>query len=475
MLSRFEHGANHPADEHDFPMLEAARALVQRQRTTLPLLVEFTGLPKAGKTTVISRVKRGLDQLGFKVLVVNEAATTRVDRSLRSDLFAFNTKCMMINIEEVIQGMNGGHSFDVIIYDRGLFDSMIWIDFLRRIGLASSRNAQPLQEFCRNPIWFDEISRIYWLDADWDTYQQRFQKDSPFPDEPRLNKKYFEVLRRCYQDRYESRHSSETVERDIVRFDCSIPPATHARDALETSWKATHRIACEVIGDVLELLAKKGDEQIAVIPDEEYASTLEKPLDNGELARFIQSVFGRTADGAVVSGQIHKAAFGTPVRWVDRAAAEQDPSLLQLIACAYITQDQKYLVLTRSSAEERELLRNKRTLVVGGHIDRIDMKSRWGGSSEVENCLLREMKEELSHIDMPIIKPRFALRMGDSTMGRKHLALIHEVETYSKNIETVQVPGAGDFCNRPTFESVEWLREHVDSFDPWSRVIISRL
>ena len=39
-----------------------------------PIMVEFTGTPEAGKTTVIERLQKQLEEQGFKVTVIQESA-----------------------------------------------------------------------------------------------------------------------------------------------------------------------------------------------------------------------------------------------------------------------------------------------------------------------------------------------------------------------------------------------------------------
>ena len=454
--------------------LARAREITRTQRTCLPILIELAGLPKAGKTTIINRVKRGLDSLGFSTTVVPEAATVRVDKAQRADLFAFNLQCLLINIQEVVHATSTGQKTDVVIFDRALFDSMVWVDFLSEIGLVSRSQARTLEHFCSQPAWRATLSHIFFLETDWATYQARFSLDSPVQTSSGLSKDYFETLSDCYRKRISKHGAAKFGNPALTSYDCSLSNHTSRPSSLEETWLKTHEVSENIIQAIVDEIVSKGTERIAVVPSSDYGPDIELPLDSQSLAQFIRDVFLRDQDGNTRKSS-KAQSVGTPVEWVARSDAELDDSLLQIIASAYFTNNGEYLVLKRSSRELRPELRGRLTILVGGHVDEIDQLDRWGGLNEVQNCLMREIREELSHVDMPTITPRFAIRQSDSQMGQKHLALIHEVETLSRRIEPLQTPGAGDYDPKPEFRAMQWLKEHVADFDPWSQAVIAQL
>jgi len=454
--------------------LAQATSILKTQRTNLPVLVELTGLPKAGKTMAMNRIKRGLSQLGFNTKIVPEAATERVDKKFRSDLFAFNLQCMLINLQEVIKAMSEGDKYDTIIFDRGLFDSVVWIDFLSEIGLVSQDIAETLEKFCNHPAWNDDISHVFLLTTDWETYQYRFSLDSPVKAESGLSEDYFSTLTKCYQRKViEFSSGGRSKLTKLTTYDCSLKEPS-GRSALETSWGRTHEIAEDMIQKIISTVVEGTLESIATLPAREYADNINIPMDSESLSNFIRDVFLRTESGKL-RDQNKAKGYGTPVKWVERRKAEQDDSLLQLIASAYFTNNDEYLVLQRSENEARKELKKKLTIIVGGHIDEIDRRDRWGGANEVHNCLLREIREELAHVDMPKIVPRFAIRQSDTSMGKRHMALVHEVQTFNRRIQPLQTPGAGDYESDPAFQSLPWLIQNITRFDGWSQAIINKL
>jgi len=453
---------NHPAQHQDIENLSEALAISKKQRTNLPVILELTGMPKAGKTTAISRVKRGLSQLGIKTLVIDEAATVRVAPSLKSDLFLFNTQCLLINIQEMLLTLSYSNTYDVVIFDRGLYDSKIWLSFLAKTGLASASIVETLCKICDFPTWHFQTDHVYFLDCDWDTYSKRYQDDTPFEGNPKLSPEYFSVLREAYHDSLSN--TEKHTQLPNSSFDCS-------NQASQSPAGATHQIAIKIIRDAVDTIVSKSIETIAVISSSHYNGEKNITLTSSETQSLILDMFGRDASGKRTS----KQSIGPTIEWVNRDTAEASSEYLQIISSAYFTKDGKYLTLRRSKKEKRDELKGKLTLIVGGHVDEIDQKDIRGGANEVENCLRREIQEELAYVDMPSIRPRFALRLGSSPMGLRHLSFVHEVETYSEAIQPIQIPGAGDYEPNPEFNDLNWLINNKECFDDWSKAIIDHL
>ena len=100
----------------------------------IPYVIEFTGTPRTGKTTLINNLYDFFMKKGFTVDVLEEFTTSKKYKNEIYPLLKdkskniINTeipKYVLNQLEESIKNMK-----DIIIIDRSLFDRLIWIDRL---------------------------------------------------------------------------------------------------------------------------------------------------------------------------------------------------------------------------------------------------------------------------------------------------------------------------------------------------------
>ena len=94
-------------DRKDEELQERAKELVKRisplrNGDELPLVVEFAGSPKAGKSTTIDIVTHFFKRTGFRVWAPTEGASKRTPYFLRRDLVAFNAWALNYAISEIL-------------------------------------------------------------------------------------------------------------------------------------------------------------------------------------------------------------------------------------------------------------------------------------------------------------------------------------------------------------------------------------
>ncbi len=103
-----------------------------------PYVIEFTGTPRTGKTSIINNIEDFFKKAGFKVKVLEEFTTSLFYKNnikpklLNEYKNVVNTeipKYVNIQLDEAI---NNG--YDIILIDRSLFDRCIWIDRLSLKG-----------------------------------------------------------------------------------------------------------------------------------------------------------------------------------------------------------------------------------------------------------------------------------------------------------------------------------------------------
>ncbi|MBI5849964.1 MAG: phosphoesterase [Planctomycetes bacterium] len=127
------------------------------------------------------------------------------------------------------------------------------------------------------------------------------------------------------------------------------------------------------------------------------------------------------AAAADLLGSLEAAA-----RFVPRPAAEDDPSLKQLIPyCALVTGTEVFCVeRLRTQGEAR--LHGRLSIGIGGHIGPEDSPP----AGAVRRGLWRELNEELVLPTVPLADPRFVGLLNDDSnpVGAVHVGLVHLLE-----------------------------------------------
>ena len=115
---------------------------------TIPYVIEFTGTPRTGKTTLIDNLYDFFKKKGFKVEVLEEFTTSKKYKKeiypLLKDKYKniVNTeipKYVLKQLEEAIKNKP-----DIIIVDRSLFDRLIWVD---RLNLKKGMSNKEYEEY----------------------------------------------------------------------------------------------------------------------------------------------------------------------------------------------------------------------------------------------------------------------------------------------------------------------------------------
>ena len=148
---------------------EATRVLRKVQgrkasRKGRPLFVEFSGTPKAGKSTIINSLRLFLARNKFKVYVLTERASTCPIRNKKHPFFNLWTACATI-----IQMLEAGQpdaTDDVVIMDRGLFDALVWMEWLQDKGELSKTERDIVDQFLTMKTWLDMIDLVFVMHVD---------------------------------------------------------------------------------------------------------------------------------------------------------------------------------------------------------------------------------------------------------------------------------------------------------------------
>ena len=165
-------------DRRDKELQGRAKALVERISPLrggdqLPLVVEFAGSPKAGKTTNIDIVTHFFKRTDFKVWAPTERASKRTPYFLRRDLVAFNAWALNYSISEILIAYHNVEEYDLVVLDRGPFDSLAWMKVLKDDGNLTQDEYDRIENFARHPKWANLVERIYLFTCSPETSMDR--------------------------------------------------------------------------------------------------------------------------------------------------------------------------------------------------------------------------------------------------------------------------------------------------------------
>ena len=154
-----------------------------------PVVVEFAGTPKAGKTTTLNTLLAFLKRCGFKVEVVVERASVCPIRDKKHANFNIWTACTTLSqILEKTQNPPQAEDPDkppqtddpdVLILDRGLFDSVAWLAMMERMARIKKEEREAAEKFLLLPDWRKRISGVIVMLASPEDAMQREQGDLP--------------------------------------------------------------------------------------------------------------------------------------------------------------------------------------------------------------------------------------------------------------------------------------------------------
>lgn len=138
-----------------------------------PFMIEFTGSPDAGKTTCIKELDKFLHRSDFRVFIPQEGAEAirHISRktpeyNLRTGLYALN---MLIDFAH-------SHTYDIVIFDRAIFDAYTWMIYWEDKGLMSAKERDLHQRFFLSNPWVSRIITSYIVTCDPEESVRRGQR-----------------------------------------------------------------------------------------------------------------------------------------------------------------------------------------------------------------------------------------------------------------------------------------------------------
>lgn len=118
-----------------------------------PLILEFTGLPNSGKTTLIHNLSRSLECIGLKVKVMQEDAEL-VPKEIPKKTWIRNVWITFGQLQSLLE-LPYLDNYDIVFLDRGYYDAIFWANFLCTQGVCSKEQSDSLLRI------LDEMNRNF--------------------------------------------------------------------------------------------------------------------------------------------------------------------------------------------------------------------------------------------------------------------------------------------------------------------------
>ena len=125
-----------------------------------PFFLEFTGSPSSGKTTTITELDKFLRRHGFRVLRPQEGA--EVIRHIPRTTPLYNIRTGLYALSKLIDE-SYGHLYDVVIFDRCIFDVYSWMMYWKEKSKLSQKEKVLIQQFFLSRFWTDKIDAAYFM------------------------------------------------------------------------------------------------------------------------------------------------------------------------------------------------------------------------------------------------------------------------------------------------------------------------
>lgn len=381
--------------------------LKRRVRPRRPIVIEFAGSPKAGKTSALSSLDIFLRRNGFRTKVLTERAGVCPIPNKFDPIFNVWTGCAALN--QLLDTISSNAlKIDVIIMDRGFFDAICWFEWQHRKGLLRDADYNNFVSFFLSPRFRMLVDLVIAFEADPETSIEREYRNL-------LTRKEGSVMRKDVLASYR-----EAVNDCLKKYEKLFREVT----AIKTDKKQQDAVGYEVTKLTLDKLNAISNEKIGYIP--------------ADLMPSVSSVFEYNSINSIVEKNL---------TFKDREDVESDRSLLQIIPVAVIKQsgEMSFIVGRKSekAVSNKSPERNKIMVYFGGHIREEDSNFLDNASKldVIKQCVYREVKEEIGIDINPISRNPKCIWVRDGTKSDYHLAIVFIIET---NLQTTRVIISGE-------------------------------
>ena len=425
--------------------------LKEKLKLRRPILIEFCGSPKAGKTTTINSLNIFLKRNGFTTKVLSERADICPVPKKTHPFFNIWTLCSAV--AEIVTYLYGdSKEVDIIVADRGIFDALCWFEWLSTNDSSEHpyldhESFQILENFATMKMWQKRIDIIYVFQV---------------PPETSIEREYATLLT--------DKKGSIMNESVLATYNEAIDNVIrkHGQKFRKIEKISTHKnnpneVGLNVTKTILNSLRNLLEERIAYFDEKESQELKRKLADGHNPIELID---------------------GTPLQYGLRDSIENNFTLIQPIPIAVITNKQRDKVLVvrknEKSISKGSPEKDKLLLYVGGHVREEDSHQTTSTFQIYKNCIVREVEEELGEsLTLENVSAKYLIYDSSVDKSRKHLAICYVLEVDLENRQFS--PTSEEFIlkkGRSKSGRVLEVREIISSetaFEAWTETILRQI
>ena len=417
------------------------------EKARKPLVIEFAGVPKAGKTTTLSHVQTFLKRCGFRTDVVVERASICPIRDKKHANFNIWTACTTLaQILEKTQNPPRSDDPQILFLDRGLFDSICWMTMMERVSRIRPDERDLIQKFLTIDDWKRRISAVFVMLASPQDAMKREQGVLPVEGTGGsiMNSEILQQIKDINEQ------CVARLGRDFRIFSVNTSDGETKGDPKRTAEVVTEAILGLIEEQIEEAILSCSREVVTKLFDD-------KNFINGsqadELVRHLRE--------------------GSDSNFRRRDEVEQDASRVQALPIVIVRNvSGEVLRLRRREKRDDNLLHNKIVIWAGGHVRREDAVN----GDPLIHCAIRELEEELRlQIEFSSLRLIGAVYFDNGGSTSKHVAIAYEWHASTDDVSVVL--SRSEFFERRgtslsgSFASVDELANDVENKkleEPWS-------
>ena len=135
---------------------------IRRGGLPRPFVIEFTGNPDSGKTSIIDSLRDFFKEIGYRVKKPLEGAE-EVRLSRKS--FRYNIATAIYAMDVLMQQLNSGAD-ELVLFDRCLYDAYGWMEYWLWKKNITKKKARGYQDFFTDIEWRKEIDIAFFVTCD---------------------------------------------------------------------------------------------------------------------------------------------------------------------------------------------------------------------------------------------------------------------------------------------------------------------
>lgn len=371
-------------------------SLKQESRPRRPIVIEFCGSPKSGKSSCINSLSLFLRRNKFRTKVLTERASVCPVADKYDPNFNIWTACSAISeLVEVLS--NSSKDYDVVILDRGIFDALCWFNWLNRDNSLDDADFSSLETFLVMNKWRTVIDLVYVFTATPEVSMYREYASL-------LTRKPGSIMCLDVLGSYKA-----CVEEVSLKYDNRFQRI----EIYDTSERTQNEVSHDATKSILEIIQNNIAEKIGYISKEALSNSLPETFHLSE-------------------ANIKELSLNYSLR----DTVEEDSNSVQPIPILVVTNKERDRILvvkknkkstSKASPESDRLL-----IYLGGHTREEDSFSTDDKTllSLSKLSLRREIKEEIGINYMPPIHEDnpLCIWMRDNERSTKHLAICYLME-----------------------------------------------